>query len=184
MDEWTEPDSEEILASWFTDSEEPEEDEIDASNFILPPKPTHHKPGTAGKVAILRKRLEMGQLFWHPGDEDSLIKSAGFLKFTAPVAERPKPVVLVFDWKAAAEAILTRRDEVAEVVVIADTILVLGTIYKNRLPYYQDPMTLSGTQEYAVRFSGGDMVVCSVPLAGSMYTPSTFWPLSALTILR
>lgn len=47
----------------------------DASDVGLPssvrplaPEPTQHAPGTEGKVAVLCRRAELGQLLWHPAD--------------------------------------------------------------------------------------------------------------------
>src|SRR5262245_56459506 len=34
----------------------------------LPPKPTRHSPGTAGKVAVLAWRARHGYGLWHPDD--------------------------------------------------------------------------------------------------------------------
>lgn len=34
------------------------------------PQPTQFSPGSAGKIAELRRRVEAGQLLWHPDDDD------------------------------------------------------------------------------------------------------------------
>lgn len=31
-------------------------------------QPTHHLPGTPGKLDVLRERLERGEELWHPED--------------------------------------------------------------------------------------------------------------------
>lgn len=183
---YDEIDETELLANWFVDTESEESDEIDASKFVLPAHPTHHKPGSAGKVAVLRRRLELGEEFWHPSDEQDLIKTPGFLKFVAPTVPKPdvKVVTYVFDWLKAADEIVQRRDQSAEVVTIGDDITPLGHIYKNNYPYFQDIMCLSGTAEYGIRFSNGDIVLCSQLADVSPWTSASVWPLSALMRLK
>jgi hypothetical protein len=34
----------------------------------VPALPTDALPGTSGKIAILRRRVDRGELLWHPGD--------------------------------------------------------------------------------------------------------------------
>ena len=38
----------------------------------LPAKPTKHRPGSAEKVEVLRRRVEAGESLWHPDDETVL----------------------------------------------------------------------------------------------------------------
>ncbi len=37
-------------------------------SMTTPARPTKHLPGTNAKIEVLRRRLERGELLWHPDD--------------------------------------------------------------------------------------------------------------------
>jgi len=181
-------DEDALLASFLVD-DAPDPDEIDESTLTPARAPTHHKPGSLGKVEELRRRVAAGEYLWHPNDEADLIRPPSFLKFVAASAAGLKPtaveqnVTYVFDWISAAKAIALRAGTTASILVATSSPKVLGCIYTNGSPSYADYMFLASPAKLWLQFSNGECLECCIKLSESHWSGTTFWPFQALDIL-
>jgi len=182
-----------LLANFFL--EPSVEDDLDDAGVLVediafpPPPPTNCYPGTAQKVAELRRRFEFGYQLHNPHDNRELPKLLHTQKFVGKAATTltmspvsPIVPVYVLDWNRIAELIVARRPQLVQVALSGRC---LGSIFLDGGPYFRDNLFLQASKPFSVLFDACTIAVpCSCQLADTTWVGTTCWPTSALRRLN